>query len=269
MQPILNRYNRARVRVQEKKSQWRSFFYNAGDLVSFMARFFKEVIKPPYEWREILYQCYLVGYKSTFLIGLTAFIMGVVLTIQTRPAMASFGAISMIPGMISVSVIREIGPVITAIICCGKVGSRMGAELGSMKVTEQIDAMEVSAINPYKYLVVTRTLATTLMIPLLAIFADVIALIGGYVAMNIHDATTFRHFFSVAMAHLEFIDVFPAIVKTFFFGFVVGIIGCYKGYHARRGTESVGVAANSAVVTGSLAVFVIDLLAAQITDLIT
>ncbi len=268
MQPILNRYQRARVRVQEKKSQWKSFFYNAGDLVSFMARFFKEVVKPPYEWREILYQCYLVGYKSTFLIGLTGFIMGVVLTIQTRPSMAAFGAISLIPGMVSVSVVREIGPVITAIICAGKVGSRMGAELGSMRVTEQIDAMEVSAINPYRYLVVTRAVATTLMVPLLAIFADLIALFGGYIAMNIHDATSMRHFFVAALGRLEFIDVFPAIIKTFFFGWVIGIIGCYKGYNARRGTESVGVAANSAVVASSLAVFIIDMLAAQITDLL-
>jgi phospholipid/cholesterol/gamma-HCH transport system permease protein len=269
MQPILNPYQKAKVRITEKRSQWKAIFHGAGNLVAFMARFFKELVKPPYEWREILYQCYLVGYKSTFLIGLTAFIMGVVLTIQTRPSMAAFGAISLIPGMISVSVVREIGPVITAIICCGKVGSRMGAELGSMKVSEQIDAMEVSAINPYRYLVVTRTLATILMIPLLAIFADVIALYGGYVAMNIHDTMTIRHFFVAALAHLEFLDVFPAIIKSFFFGFVVGIIGCYKGYNARRGTESVGLAANSAVVASTIAVFILDMLAAQITDLIS
>src|ERR1700743_3264322 len=210
MQPILNRY---KVRVREKRSQWKTFLYNAGDLVSFMARFFKEVVKPPYEWREILYQCYLVGYKSTFLIGLTGFIMGVVLTIQTRPSMAAFGAISMIPGMISVSVVREIGPVITAIICCGKVGSRMGAELGSMRVTEQIDAMEVSDINPYHYLVVTRTIATTLMVPLLAIYSDAIAFVGAELAMNIHDSMSMQHFFQAAMGHLEFIDIFPAVIK--------------------------------------------------------
>src|ERR1700754_2050873 len=154
-------------KIQPVLSHWKGFFWRAGDLTAFMMRFFKEVFKPPYEWREILYQCYLVGYKSTFLIGLTSFIMGAVLAIQTRPSMAAFGAISMIPGMVSVSVVREIGPVITAIICAGKIGSRMGAELGSMKVTEQIDAMEVSAINPYRFLVVTRTLATTLMVPLL------------------------------------------------------------------------------------------------------
>jgi phospholipid/cholesterol/gamma-HCH transport system permease protein len=268
MPQSLNPYQKARMSVTEKRSQLQRFFYGAGNLVAFAGRFFKEVIRPPYEWREILYQCYLVGYKSTFLIGLTAFIMGVVLTIQTRPSMAEFGAISLIPGMISVSVVREIGPVITALICCGKIGSRMGAELGAMKVTEQIDAMEVSAINPFHYLVVTRTVATTLMIPLLAILADAVAMYGGFLAMNIHDSMTLRHFFIAALGRLEFIDVLPAIVKTFFFGFVVGLIGCYKGYQARRGTESVGISANSAVVASSLAVFIIDMLAAQITDLL-
>jgi len=267
MQPSLNPYQKTRIKITQKKSEFQKFFYEAGDMVVFTGRFFRTVFKPPFEWKEVLYQCYLVGYKSTFLIGLTGFIMGMVLTIQTRPSMASFGAISMIPGMISVSVVREIGPVITAIICAGNIGSRMGAELGSMKVTEQIDAMEVSAINPYRYLVVTRVLATTLMIPLLSVFADAIALTGGFVAMNIHDAMGFRRFFSVALAHLEFIDVFPAIIKTFFFGFTVGIIGCYKGYHVRGGTESVGKAANSAVISASLGVFVIDMLAAQLTDL--
>ncbi len=268
MQPGLNRYQRTKLHLQGKRSQWKEYLYRAGDLTAFMLRFFREAVKPPYEWREIFYQCYLVGYKSTFLIGLTSFIMGAVLTIQSRPAMASFGAISLIPGMVSVSVVREIGPVITAIICCGKIGSRMGAELGSMRVTEQIDAMEVSAINPFHYLVVTRTIATTLMIPLLTMFADLVAFVGAYLAMNIHDRMTFMHFFQAAMGRLSFIDIVPAIVKTFFFGYVIGIIGCYKGFRARRGTESVGVAANSAVVASSLAVFIIDMLAAQITDLL-
>jgi len=268
MQPLLNTYQKTKTKIIRRRSEFQKFFYEAGDLVIFTGRFFREVFKPPYEWREILYQCYLVGYKSTFLIGLTGFIMGLVLTIQTRPSMAAFGAVSLIPGMVSVSVVREIGPVITALICSGNIGSRMGAELGSMRVTEQIDAMEVSAINPYRYLVVTRVLATTLMIPLLSVFADAISLTGGFVAMNIHDTTSFRHFFAVALAHLEFVDVFPAIIKSFFFGFVVGMIGCYKGYNARGGTESVGKAANSAVVAASLGVFVIDMLAAQITDLI-
>jgi phospholipid/cholesterol/gamma-HCH transport system permease protein len=268
MQEPIPTYQKARIKIIQKKSEWKKFFYGAGDMVSFAGRFFKEVFRPPYEWKEIFYQCYQVGYKSTFLIGLTGFIMGVVLTIQSRPSMAAFGAVSMIPGMVTVSLVREIGPVITALICSGNIGSRMGAELGSMRVTEQIDAMEVSAINPFRYLVVTRVLATTLMIPLLSIFSDAVGLVGGYAAMNIHDSMSFRHFFVAGMAHLDFIDVIPALVKSVFFGFVVGIIGCYKGFHASRGTESVGIAANSAVIAASLAVFVIDMLAAQITDLL-
>lgn len=261
-------YQKAKIQVTRKRSDLKQFLYSAGDMVSFAGRFFRVGVKPPYEWREMLYQCYLVGYKSIPLIGITGFIMGLVITIQTRPSMSVFGAVSMLPGMVTVSLVREIGPVITALICCGNIGSRMGAELGSMKVTEQIDALEVSAINPYRFLVVPRVVATTLMVPLLAIFADAIGLVGGYAAMNIHDSTTMRHFFVQGISHLAFIDVFPAIIKSFFFGFAIGIIGCYKGYHARRGTESVGLAANSAVVAASLAVFVIDLLAAQITDIL-
>src|SRR5258708_14546809 len=131
----LNPYQKAKVKVTQKRSDLKTFFYGAGDGVAFAGRFFREVFRPPFEWREVLYQSYLVGYKSTFLIGLTAFIMGAVLTIQTRPSMAAFGAISMIPGMVSVSVVREIGPVITPLICSGKVVSRIGAELGSSRAT--------------------------------------------------------------------------------------------------------------------------------------
>jgi phospholipid/cholesterol/gamma-HCH transport system permease protein len=259
-------------KVAVKRKEVRSFlsktFYGTGDILIFTFRFFKQALWPPYEIKEIMYQSYLVGYKSLPLIGLTGFIMGLVLTIQSRPSMAAFGAVSMIPGMVSVSVVREIGPVITALICSGNIGSRMGAELGSMRVTEQIDAMEVSAINPFNFLVVSRVIATTLMIPLLVIFADTIGMFGSFIAMNIHDQTSLSHYFLQAMGHLEFIDVFPAFIKSFFFGFVVGLIGCYKGYTAIRGTESVGKAANSAVIASSLAVFVIDMIAAQITDLL-
>src|SRR5258708_17236197 len=135
----LNPYQKAKVKVNQKRSDLKTFFYGAGDGVAFAGRFFREVFRPPFEWREVLYQCYLVGYKSTFLIGLTGFIMGLVLTIQTRPSMAAFWAVSLIPRMISVSAVREIGPVITAIICCGQVGSSMRADIVCLTVTEQID----------------------------------------------------------------------------------------------------------------------------------
>ena len=161
-------------------------FNDIGKVTLFATRFFREVLKPPYEMKEFLKQCYIIGYKSLPLVTITGFIMGLVLTLQSRPTLAKFGAESWLPSMVALSLIREIAPVITALICAGKVSSGIGAELGSMKVTEQIDAMEVSAINPFKYLVVTRILATTLMIPLLVIYADAIGVIGGYIGINIH-----------------------------------------------------------------------------------
>jgi phospholipid/cholesterol/gamma-HCH transport system permease protein len=242
-------------------------FNDVGNITLFAARFFKEVIKPPYEIKEFMKQCYVIGYKSLPLVTITGFIMGLVLTLQSRPTLAKFGAESWLPSMVALSLIREIAPVITALICAGKVSSGIGAELGSMKVTEQIDAMEVSAINPYKYLVVTRILATTLMIPLLVIYADGIGIIGGYVGINIHSDVNLYRYISQVLESITFLDIFPATMKTFFFGFFIGMIGCYKGFNAANGTESVGKAANSAVVTASLAIFIIDMLAVQLTDL--
>lgn len=193
--------------------------------------------------------------------------MGLVLTIQSRPTLAEFGAESWLPGMVALSLIREIAPVITGLICAGKIASGIGAELGSMKVTEQIDAMEVSAINPFKYLVVTRMLAATLMVPLLVVFADGVGIIGGFVGINIHSDVNPVRYLSQVLESLDFIDIVPATMKTFFFGFFIGMIGCYKGYTAANGTESVGKAANAAVVVASVSVFIIDMLAVQITDL--
>ncbi len=245
----------------------KNIFSDAGRVTLFAARFFKEVVKPPFEIREFLRQCYSMGNKSLPLVGITAFIMGLVLTLQSRPTLVEFGAESWLPGMVALSLVREIAPVITALICAGKIASGIGAELGSMKVTEQIDAMEVSAINPFKYLVVTRILATTLMIPVLVIFADAIGIYGGYVGVNIHSDLNMFRYFNQVLESLDFLDILPAMAKTFFFGFFIGLIGCYKGYTAANGTESVGKAANSAVVAASLTIFIIDMLAVQITDL--
>ncbi len=245
----------------------KNIFTDTGNFSLFALRFFKEIFRPPFQINEFFRQCYAIGNKSIPLVIITGFIMGVVLTVQARPTMVQFGAESWIPSMVSLSLVREIAPVITALICAGKIASGIGAELGSMKVTEQIDAMEVSAINPYKYLVVTRILAATLMIPLLVLFADIIGIFGGYIGYNIRGSITMYRYFSEVVQHLEFIDFVPAFIKTFFFGFFIGLIGCYKGFNASNGTASVGVAANSAVVTASLAIFLIDMLAVQITDL--
>jgi phospholipid/cholesterol/gamma-HCH transport system permease protein len=242
-------------------------FTDAGIVTQFVVQFFKEVFKPPFEIREFLRHCYVIGYKSLPLVAITGFIMGLVLTLQSRPTLAEFGAESWLPGMVALSLIREIAPVITALICAGKISSGIAAELGSMKVTEQIDAMEVSAINPYKYLVVTRVLATTLMIPLLVVLADGVGILGGYAGINIHSDVNMVRYFSQVLASLDFLDIFPATIKTFFFGFFIGLIGCYKGFTAANGTESVGKAATSAVVVASLTIFIIDMLAVQLTDI--
>ncbi|MBL7933500.1 MAG: ABC transporter permease [Bacteroidia bacterium] len=260
--------NSKRLLPQLQSKFLKNTFEEVGGITRFVIHFFREVFFPPYEVKELVKQSFFTGYKSLLLVAITGFIMGLVLTIQSKPVMSEFGAESWIPKMVGVSIIREIGPVITALICAGKVGSGIGAELGSMKVTEQIDAMEVSGTNPFKYLVVTRVVATTLMLPLLVIFSDVISLYGSYVGINIGGKVTFVLFFAKVFESLTFTDLFPALIKSFFFGFTIGIVGCYKGYYSDKGTEGVGQAANSAVVIASLMVFVIDMIAVQLTDIL-
>jgi len=245
-----------------------TLFDEIGDTTRFTLRFFRELFKRRQEFDEFFRQCFWVGYKSLPLVGITAFIMGLVLTIQSRPTLVEFGAQSLLPAMVSVSLIREISPVITALICAGKIGSGMGAELGSMRVTEQIDAMDVSGTNPFKYLIVTRVVATTLMIPVLSNLSNAISLYGAYLGVNIRGNVSWSLYWIRVFDALSFSDVVPSIIKTFFFGFAIGIIGCYKGYNSSKGTEGVGRSANSAVVVASLLIFIIDLIAVQITDLL-
>lgn len=245
-----------------------NFLTDVANTFLFISRTIKETFSRDFEFREFLRQSYQIGYKSLALISVTGFIMGLVLTIQSRPSLITFGAVSKLPGMVAISLIREIGPVITALICAGKIGSGMGAELGSMKVSEQIDAMEVSSTNPIRFLIVTRVLAATLMIPLLILYADALGILGSWAGANIKGDITFVLFYSQAFSHFTFIDFLPAVVKSFFFGSVIGFVGCYKGFSAGRGTESVGIAANSAVVLSSLLVIIVDLIAVQITDML-
>jgi len=239
-----------------------------GDQVGFLVDFFRNLFAGGFEWSEFVRQCYEIGYRSMLLVGITSFIMGVVLILQLRPTMISFGAASMLPKTLSVSFVREIGPVIIGIICAGKIASSIGAELGSMKVTEQLDAMDVSGANPIQYLVVPRILATSIMVPVLSVLGDAIGLFGGFLALNLRDTISFKLYFTKVIASLDFSDFLPALVKTIFFGFAIGFVGCYKGFTSNRGTESVGIAANTAVVTASLWIFVIDAIAVQITSML-
>src|SRR5687768_16126657 len=172
------------------------FLEEAGDISRFSGRFFRQGFKPHYEFSELIRQCYIIGYKSLPLIGMTAFIMGLVLTMQLRPSMVDYGVEFQLPAIVGIATVREIGPVITALIFAGKIGSSIGAELGSMRVTEQIDAMEVSGTNPFKYLVITRVLASTMMLPVLVMLGVAISLYGAYLGVNIHGTTSFNLFWT-------------------------------------------------------------------------
>ncbi|WP_445452091.1 MlaE family ABC transporter permease [Flavobacterium sp. 25HG05S-40] len=250
------------------KNKFAAFLTAAGDVVLFITNVVKNTFSRGFEFHEFMKQCFQVGNKSLGLISITGLVIGVVLTIQSRPVLVDFGAVTMLPGMVTISIIREMGPVITALICAGKVGSGIGAELGSMRVTEQIDAMEVSSTNPVRFLIVPRVLATTLMLPLLTFYADILGILGSWAASNIKGDVSFVLFITQAFGDVDFMDFVPAVIKSFFFGAVIGLVGCYKGFNAGRGTESVGIAANSAVVIGSLLVILVDLIAVQITDIL-
>lgn len=245
----------------------KAFLIEIGNLSYFALRFFKEVFTRPFEFKELVRQCYNVGNRSLFLVGITGFILGLVFTLQSRPTLMEFGAESWMPSMVSISIVREIGPVIIALICAGKISSGIGAELGSMRVTEQIDAMEVSGTNPFKYLVVTRVVATTLMIPLLIIFGDAIAMFGSSIVENLKGDVSFILYFNKVFDALKFSDIIPATIKSFFFGFAIGLVGSYKGYNCKNGTVGVGEASNTAVVYTSLLLFVIDFIAVFVTDI--
>ncbi len=255
------------LKLNKTISKIEDFFIEIGELTYFGGRFFKELFSRPFEFKELLRQCYNVGNKSLLLVGITGFIIGLVITLQTRPTLQEFGAESWMPTMVSISIVREIGPVIIALICAGRIASGIGAELGSMRVTEQIDAMEVSGTNPFKYLVVTRILATTLMLPILVFFGDAVALYGSYIVENLKGQVSFVLYFNKVFNALQFGDIMPATIKSIFFGFAIGLVGCFKGYYCKKGTVGVGVAANSAVVFSSMLLFIIDFIAVFVTDI--
>ena len=243
-----------------------SLLEESGEQVDFFLRFVRNIFKNGFEWNEFIRQCYVIGYKSIGIVVLTGFILGFVLTLQSLPTLKEFGAQNYVPSMVSISIIREIGPVIIGLICAGKIASSIGAELGSMNVSEQIDAMEVSGANPVQYLIVTRILACTLMVPILTLLADAVALLGGYFGTNLSGNMTMHLYYSKSFAALVFSDFFPAFIKTILFGFAIGFVGCYKGYHSNKGTESVGIAANTAVVSASIWIILLDAVAVQITN---
>lgn len=242
------------------------YFMGVTEAFKFTALFFKEVFKKPFHLREVIRQCYEIGLRSLPLISLTGFIVGVVFTKQSRPSLEEFGATSWIPSLVGIAIIKALGPLVTAIICAGKVGSGIGAELGSMKVTEQIEAMEVSSVNPFKFLVVTRVLATTITIPILALYCSFISLYGGYVNVHAHEAVSLVSFYQNTFKTITFLDINTAVVKTIVYGFTIGMIGTFKGFYAAQGTKGVGQAANQAVVLSMFLIFIEEVLIVQISN---
>jgi phospholipid/cholesterol/gamma-HCH transport system permease protein len=248
----------------------RKLLIELAEISRFIGKTIRTFFTSSFEFKEILNQCYVVGYRSFFLIGFTAFLAGVVFTKQSRPSLASFGAESWLPSLVSQAVVRSLGPLITGLICAGKLGSNIGAELGSMKVSEQIDAMEVSGTRPFSYLVLTRvfaTFATTMMLPILVVYADVIALLGSYLTVKFFNNSSLQLFFNEVSSNVTYLDVFSSLIKSAFFGFAIGLISCYAGYTTSGGTSGVGRAANTAVVVSMIFIFVIDFVSLQFINL--
>ena len=242
------------------------YFIGIYNAYAFIARFFKQAFQAPFEFREIIHQCYEVGVKSLALITLTGFVTGMVFTKQSRPSLVSFGAESWLPSLIAIAMIRALAPLVTALISAGKVGSNIGAELGSMRVTEQIEAMEVSAADPFKFLVVTRVIATTTMIPVLAMYCTFVGMMGSFLNIYMHEKTSFPTFITEAFSQIVFLDVGTSMVKAIVFGFTIGMVSCYKGYNAAKGTQGVGTAANASVVLSMFLIFVEELVIVQISN---
>jgi len=243
------------------------FLSDLSAIHKFILRFFKEAFSTPFESKETIRQCFNIGYKSLAIITLTGFITGIVFTKQSRPSLSEFGATSWLPSLISIAIIRALSPLITALIAAGKIGSNIGAELGSMNVTEQIDAMEVSGTNPFKFLVVTRVIATTCMLPVLMVYAAFIGLMGAFLNVHQNELTSFATFIHDAFTRISFLDIFASVVKSLVYGFTIGILGCYLGYHAKQGTVGVGRAANSTVVISMFMIFIEEMIIVQIVNL--
>lgn len=241
------------------------FFENLGNLNLFAFRFFRFCLVPPYDLPVIRQHMYELGVKTLPIVSVTGIIIGLVLALQSQPVLARFGAESFLPAMVTISVVRELGPVITALIFAGRVSSGIGAELGSMRVTEQIDSMEVSGINPFKYLVVTRVIATTFILPILTMYVIILSILGCYIAIILVQPMTFKLFIGAVIEATKFGDFIPGIGKTIFFGFIVGIVGSFKGYNAERGTEGVGLASTTSVVLSSLLILITDMVLVKLT----
>jgi phospholipid/cholesterol/gamma-HCH transport system permease protein len=236
------------------------FFEWFGNIFMFFVQLVRAAFTPPYEFREFFYQFDQLGSKSAPLVMLAGSATGVVVTLSTRDSLIRFGARSLLPSVVVFSIIKETGPIITALVVSGRAAAGIGSELGAMKVTEQIDAMEASAVNPYKYLVATRVLACVLMLPLLTLVSDFCGVVMGWVANISAEPISLRLFIHDGFKDVAFSDFLPSTLKTLVFGLVIGVVACFQGMNATGGTEGVERAATSSVVLASIFIILADVM---------
>lgn len=228
----------------------------AGDVSLFAMKAAREIFVPPFEFRETLRQIYELGFRSAPLIAVSGLAVGVVLSMHTRASLARFGAESLIPSGLAIALVRETGPLTAALLLSGRIGAGIGAELGAMRVTEQIDALEASAVDAFRYLVVTRVIACIIALPILTTLMNFAGMLGGFIAETAATGMTLRLYFTRAFSLIDFADYVPATVKTMVFGFIIATISSYLGFTTESGTEGVGRASTRAVVLSSILIIV-------------
>lgn len=235
-----------------------AFFRSVGEVGLFGLRAIRDTFRRPFEFKEIIKQIFEVGWRSLPLIVVSGFAFGVVLALQTRASMESFGAEAMIPQAVTYGLFKDVGPIIAALLVSGRVGAGIGAELAGMRVTEQIDALEALAIDSFKYLVVTRVVACVIAMPVLTVVLDFAGLLGGMASDLFALHMSVRLFLNDAFGTMGWADYVPPIVKTVVFGFIIGTLSCYLGYTASQGAAGVGRASTRSVVFSSLLVILAD-----------
>jgi phospholipid/cholesterol/gamma-HCH transport system permease protein len=236
----------------------------AGALALFAGRAVVEAFRPPYELGEILRHLQHVGLRSAPLIVTSGFAIGVVLSMHTRASLERFGAESMIPAGLAIALIRETGPLTAGLLVSGRVGAGIGAEIGAMRVTEQIDALEATAVDAFKYLAVTRVIACMIAMPILTTMMNVAGVVGGYVAEAAVSGMSWQLYLERSFTFIGFADLIPATLKTIVFGFLIAIVGSYYGFTASRGTEGVGDASTRSVVLASILIILTNVLLVKI-----
>jgi phospholipid/cholesterol/gamma-HCH transport system permease protein len=239
-------------------------FAAAGDAALFGGRAIVDAFRPPYEIRETLRQLYELGARSVPLIAMSGFAVGVVLSMHTRASLARFGAESLIPAGLGIALVRETGPLTAGLLLSGRIGAGIGAELGAMKVTEQIDALEALAVDSFKYLVVTRVTACVIAVPLLTTLMNFTGMLGGFAAETAITGIPLGTYFAAAFSSIQFSDLVPATLKTAVFGFLIACAGSYLGVHTTRGTEGVGQASTRSVVLSSVLLIVANVVLVRI-----